>query len=229
VLLGAAQAGSAVLALLLAPVAVVASVSGARALGTGGKKRQPRPAVAVELGICVAVAVILPFAAIGGGVAALATGLVLAVAATVLLLFIEPGRVPLRILLAVFVPSVAAASAVVALSQGSTEGLTLLVAICLYDMASFVTGTGPRGGPAGVIFGALTLGVLAVFVSAVMVPPFTGHSAWVLVGLVAVLAPAGVYLASVVSRRPLPALRRLDSLALAGPAWVIGVGLLLHR
>jgi hypothetical protein len=103
------------------------------------------------------------------------------------------------------------------------------VAICLYDMASFVTGTGPRGGPAGVIFGALTLGVLAVFVSAVMVPPFTGHSAWILVGLVAVLAPAGVYLASVVSRRPLPALRRLDSLALAGPAWVIGVGLLLHR
>jgi hypothetical protein len=47
---------------------------------------------------------------------------------------------------------------------------------------------------------------------------------------VAVAAPAGVLLSSLVSaRRPVPALRRLDSLVLAAPVWTIGVALLLHR
>jgi molybdopterin converting factor small subunit len=238
----AAEVGSAALALVFIPVAVIASVSSTRAVHedrqkarrakkSSSKKSKSRaqPPPAVELAVAAGVAVVLPLAAIGGGVAALVTGLVLAVAAAGALLLVSPGRVPVRVLLAVFIPSVAAASAVVARSQGFSEGLTLLIAICLFDMANFVTGSGQRGGPVGAIFGALTLAALAVLVSAVWVPPFSGHSAWVLVGLVAVLAPAGVYLASAVAGRPLPALRRLDSLVLAGPAWVIGVGLLLHR
>ena len=76
----------------------------------------------------------------------------------------------------------------------------------------------------------MTVGVLAVFVAAVVVPPFSGRSPWILLGLVAVLAPVGVVLRRASARaRRLPALRRLDSLVLAGPAWVIAVGLLLHR
>ena len=75
-----------------------------------------------------------------------------------------------------------------------------------------------------------TVGVLAVFAAAVLVPPYSGRNPWVLLGLVAVLAPAGVYGCSRLGRgRSLPALRRLDSLVLAGPAWVIAVSLLLHR
>lgn len=232
-LLVAANAGSAPLALLLVPVAVIASVSSVRAVVDGrparGRKRRPRPATPVELAVAAGVAAVLPLAAIGGGVAALATGLILAPAVAGLLLIAQPGRFSVRLLVAVFLPSIAAASAVAARTQGFSEGVTLLVAICLFDMANFLTGSSSRGGPAGVVFGALTLAVLAVLVSAVVVPPFSGHSAWVLVGLVAVLAPAGVYLASAVAGRPLPALRRLDSLALAGPAWVVGVQLLLHR
>jgi hypothetical protein len=76
----------------------------------------------------------------------------------------------------------------------------------------------------------VTVGVLAVFVAAVVVPPFSGRAPWILLGLVAALAPMGVWLAGRASPRSrLPALRRLDSLILAGPAWVLGVGLLLHR
>jgi hypothetical protein len=97
-------------------------------------------------------------------------------------------------------------------------------------MASYVTGTSPRGGPVGVIVGMITVGVLAVFVAAVIVPPFSGRTPWVLLGLVAVLAPVGVYGAALIGRdRRLPALRRLDSLIFAGPAWVIAITYLLHR
>jgi hypothetical protein len=132
--------------------------------------------------------------------------------------------------LAAFAPAVAAASVVAARGQGLSEALTLVAAVCFYDMASFLTGTGPRGGVPGAIVGIVTVGVLAVFVAAVVVPPFSGRSPWVLLGLVAILAPAGVALAGRVGPQlRLPALRRLDSLILAGPAWVIGVSLLLHR
>jgi hypothetical protein len=229
----AADVGSTALAVLLVPVAVVAAISAVRSVverkPAGGRKRRPRPPTAVELAVAAGVAAVLPLAAIGGAGAALAAGLIVVAAAAGLLLVAQPGQVPFRLLLAVVVPSVAAASAVAARSQGVSEGLTLVVAICLFDMANFVTGSSPRGGPVGAIFGGLTLAVLAVFVSAVVVPPFSGHSAWVLVGLVAILAPAGVYLASAVVGRPLPAVRRLDSLVLAGPAWVVGVEVLLHR
>ncbi len=126
--------------------------------------------------------------------------------------------------------AVAAAAVVAAWGQGLSETLTLLTAVCLYDMASFLTGTGPRGGVVGALVGMVTVGVLAVFVAAVVEPPFSGRSPWVLLGLVAVLAPVGVFLAGrICPERRLPALRRLDSLILAGPAWVIAVGLLLHR
>jgi hypothetical protein len=138
--------------------------------------------------------------------------------------------VPYAGLVAVLAPAVAAASVVAARGQGLSEGLTLIAAVCLYDMASFLTGTSPQGGPAGVLVGMITVGVLAVFVSAVVVPPFSGRNPWLLLGLVAVLAPAGVVGAGrLASKARLPALRRLDSLILAGPAWVIGVALLLHR
>ncbi|MGH9114881.1 MAG: hypothetical protein ACRDWW_03535 [Acidimicrobiales bacterium] len=131
---------------------------------------------------------------------------------------------------AALAPIVAAAALVVARGQGLSEALTLICAVCLYDTASFVTGATARWlrwvGP---LVGAIAVGVLAVFVAAVFVPPFSGARPWVLLGLVAVLAPAGV----AVGRRlaggaRLPALLRLDSLILCGPAWVVAVGLLMH-
>ena len=50
-------------------------------------------------------------------------------------------------------PAIAAASVVLALGQGLSEALTLLAAVCLYDMASFLTGTGPRAVSVGVLVG----------------------------------------------------------------------------
>jgi hypothetical protein len=49
-------------------------------------------------------------------------------------------------------------------------------------------------------------------------------------GALAVLAPLGVALADrLVGGHRLPALRRLDSLLLAGPMWVVAVAVVLHR
>ena len=83
---------------------------------------------------------------------------------------------------------------VLALGRASSEAVTLLAAFCLYDMASFVMGTGPLGGPIGVLAGWLSIGALALFVAAVVVPPYSGRNPWILLGLVAALAPVGVVL-----------------------------------
>ena len=232
-LLAGAEAGSAAMAAVVLPVGVIAAVSGVRAVTDGLPDAGPRRVwmfVSPTLAIAVIPAILLPLAALGGPATAIGVAVVLAGGAVALLVVTSPRRRPYAVLLVSFGPAVAAASVVVARGQGLSEALTLLAAVCLYDMASFVTGTGPRGGPAGVLVGMITVGVLAVFVAAVVVPPYSGRTPWILLGLVAVLAPAGVLaLGRIGGDRQLPALRRLDSLVLAGPAWVIAVGLLLHR
>jgi hypothetical protein len=161
---------------------------------------------------------------------AVVVALLFAAAAAVLLWVTATRGFPLAVLVAALGPAVAGAAVVAARGQGLSEAETLLTAVCLYDMASYVMGTNRRGGPVGVIAGMLTVGVLAVFVAAVVVPPYSGRSPWILLGLVAVLAPAGVYAMGWIGPRlRLPALRRLDSLVVAGPAWVLAVHLLLHR
>lgn len=224
-LLGAAtEAGQLATAVVVVPVAVIAAVSTVRAVAPARAGASPAVPAAVTA------AVVLPLAALGGLTVAVVIGVLIAAGAAAVLAMNSRRGFPYAGLVAALAPAVAAASVVAARGQGLSEGLTLIAAVCLYDMASFLTGTSPQGGPAGVIVGMITVGVLAVFVSAVVVPPFSGRNPWILLGLVAVLAPAGVLGAGrLASKARLPALRRLDSLILAGPAWVIGVALLLHR
>jgi hypothetical protein len=220
----ASEVGQFAMAALVIPVAVVAAVSGTRAARHRGGALQPIVAIAA------ATAVVLPVAALGGTAAAVVIGGVLAAGLAAWLIVTSRRGFPFATFLGVMAPALAAASVVAARGQGLSEGLTLVAAVCLYDMASFLTGTGPRGGIAGAAVGMITVGVLAVFVAAVVVPPFSGRSPWILLGLVALLAPLGVLLAGCVTPgHRLPALRRLDSLILAGPAWVIAVSLLFHR
>jgi hypothetical protein len=66
----------------------------------------------------------------------------------------------------------------------------------------------------------------------VLVPPFDGNSPWILGGLAAVLAPVGPVVASSLTgdrSARVPALRRLDTLIVLGPAWVAATAVLLHR
>ena len=90
-------------------------------------------------------------------------------------------------------------------------------------------GTGTHGGILGAVAGAVMVAILAFLVAATLVPPYSGHRPWVMLGLIAVLAPVGVQLARRLGSAGLPALRRLDSLLLAGPVWVVAVAVVLHR
>jgi hypothetical protein len=116
---------------------------------------------------------------------------------------------------------------VLAARQGTELALVLVVTVLAFDVANASMGTGETGGATGATAGALTLAVLAVVVEAVLDPPFVGSSPFVLCGLVAVLAPAGVSLCRRIAPGRVPALRRLDSLVLLAPAWVAAVALLV--
>ena len=231
--------GSALTAALLLPVTVIASVSAVRAAAP--KAAEPKsgaPATSIPVSpshVAIVTALLLPLSAIGGPTPFIVVALLVAVADGAILLLGERGRRPvvaLVMLAAVLAPGIAAASVVLAVRQGSNEAVTLVAAVCLYDMASFIVGNGRTalGGIFGVIAGWISVGVLAVLVTASMNPPYSGRKPLLLFGLIAVLAPAGVALTSLIVRGArLPALRRLDAFVIAGPAWVLAVSAVLHR
>ncbi|MDQ6615184.1 MAG: hypothetical protein M3083_10635, partial [Actinomycetota bacterium] len=173
-------------------------------------------------------------------VAGLGGGLVVAVVAgTVAVVLVaaatfgplgQPGV--LRRVVIVLGPGVAAASLVLARSQGLATGLVLAGMVTVFDSSAYLIGTGAPNHWEGSVAGIASIAALTLFVAAVLVPPFTGASPWLLGGAAAVLAPIGPVVARWVTGdkgAPVPALRRLDSLFLVGPAWAAVVALLLHR
>ena len=215
-------------AAVVLPVAVVATAS------VGPRRRSRRqPKVPPLLLAGLGASVVLPLAALGGPVAAIVALCVAAGGiAFVLVTRPTPGANLVSSLVAALGPAVAAMSVVLARGQGTNEGVALVVAVCAYDMAAFLMGNSrtPLGGPIGVAAGWVSVAVVGLFATAVMDPPFSGSRTIVMFGLIALLAPAGVIVSSWLPgpfRRP--ALRRLDSLMLAAPAWVLAVTFVLHR
>ncbi len=225
---------------VLIPVGVVASVSAVRTV-SGRDSRHTRSGerdvlvTGSRYGLAVAAPLVLPLAALGGSKAAIAATALVVIGGAAILLATGRGTsvaFNLRLLAGILGPSVAAMAVVLARSQGSNEAVAFIVAMLGYDLAAFIfgTGRGALGGIGGVVAGLLTVAVVAVFTAAAIDPPFSGDRPWIVFGAVGVLAPAGVALLSaVVSGARLPALRRLDSLVLSGPAWVIAVALVLRR
>lgn len=209
--------GPAAVAVVVAPVAAVAAATVVRK----GPARESR-----RVAIAAGAAAVVPLAALGGPVAALVAG----VAAVVGVLVVSgPGEGWLISAGAVAGPAAAGASLVLASDASLGVALCLVSAICLFDMANYVVGTGRTGGIVGALAGLVTIAVFSMLIAAVVDPPFSGSRPWIMGGLVAVLAPLGVVLGRRLSRgASLPALRRLDSLLLAGPAWVVASHLLLH-
>jgi hypothetical protein len=186
----------------------------------------------------LAASVLDPLVALGGPYLALAVLVVSTgvIAALVLVSGYAASARPLRSVGARLVvgvaPSVAVTSVVVARHQGSSLALALVAAALAYDVGSFLMGHGRSavGGWLGVVFGLVSVAVVAVFVAALMDPPFSGSKPWVVFGAVAVLAALGVRLSQAAAGGArLPAVRRLDSLWLAAPVWVVLSALLLHR
>ncbi len=211
----------ALVAVALAPVAIIAAQSAWRRLET------PSAEPWWLAGACAGVA---PLAAILGPVPA---GLVVVTGGVVLALVTAREADPaeqLRVALCSVAPAAAAASLVLATRQSVTIGLVLFMAVALFDASNYVMGVGDTGGRLGAVAGALSLAVLGVVLAGVLVVPFSGVSPWVLCGMVAVAAPVAVGAGNrLVGSARLPAWRRLDSLFIAGPLWVILATLLLPR
>jgi hypothetical protein len=250
ILLSAVLAESSFLtALVLIPMAGLATVTGVRAVepkrrgrrgrsrgrqGKGGQKRTWSPVLVAGL----TATVLDPLIALGGPILAFVALLVSfgVVARLALPAGFESAVRPLRdaagLLSAAYGPALAVTSVVIARHQGSSLALALVAALMLYDAGACVMGHNRTavGGPVGVVFGAASVTVVAVFAAAAMNPPFDGRKPWVMFALVAVLAPAGVKAVQLaVGDIRLPAVRRLDSWLLAAPTWVLMTALLLHR
>ena len=240
-LIGAVAISSFLTAVLLGAVAVVATASGLRATevrgrsGSRSRSRSRRPPMVVVAAL--AAAGLDPIVALAGPVPGVVLTILSAAAVSAMVLssgYAKSAR-PLRAvgsrLVAAVAPAVAAAAVVVARHQGSNLALALVAAALAYDAGAFLMGNArtPLGGPIGVLFGMLSVAVIAVFVAAVMNPPFTGSRPWVVFALIAASAPAGVRLGQLVGRERLPAVRRMDSLFVMAPVWVVLAALLLHR
>jgi hypothetical protein len=141
----------------------------------------------------------------------------------------DPG--PARRLLIVLLPAAGASGLVLSRAQGLPSGMVLAGMVCVYDSAAYLIGTDAKWPWEGPVAGLASVAALTVLVAAVLAPPFRGSSPWILGGLAAILAPLGPRVARQLIRDPaarVPALRRLDSLLLLGPAWAVAAALLAH-
>ena len=127
-------------------------------------------------------------------------------------------------------PGLAAMSMVLLarLDQGSAIALLLLVSA--YETGDYIVGSGARNPYEGPAAGLTAIVVITFSVSTLPISALSFGQAWFFGGMVGVLAPLGQLFASALlptAGSPASALRRLDSLLLAAPAWWLGLAMVL--
>lgn len=93
-----------------------------------------------------------------------------------------------------------------------------------YEAADHLFAVDARWPVVGVVAGMGSVGVVAFALFALTVPPFEGSAVFVYAGVLALLAPVGQVAATLLlpdTVAPTTGLRRLDSLLVAGPAWLV--------
>lgn len=117
------------------------------------------------------------------------------------------------------------AAAVVVTYRASIAGAIILVVfVCAYEMGDYLVGTESASALIGPIAGMIAVGVFTFTVAVFQLSPFNEPLHAVVFGaLVAVLCPLSQLVTSLLlptATAHAPALRRVDSLLLTGPAWV---------
>jgi hypothetical protein len=202
------------------PYAVAAALGAAQAVKAWRRVGQ-RPHLAAAVGTASAMPLATAVTSRGAGAAIL-----IGAAASVLVI---PGSV--RVLLRdagctirCWLPAGLAAASVVAVARldiGAAVALVILVSA--YDCGDYVVGADARWPIIGTLAGAAAVGVLSFSLYVVALPPFGGPPVFVFGAALALLAPLGQIAASFSlpdGRLLASGLRRLDTLVLAGPAWV---------
>ena len=203
--------GTIAVAVLFSVLAAVAAMQTVRAWTDVGRRSNP-----IVGGVAAAV---VPIAALAGP-KGFAAGLIVATTVVVVSgVFRSNVLVGLR---STILPALAAGSVVLA---GRTDMGALVVLLIL--IGAYETGDYLMGAEAESIFEGPLSGIAAVMVvtfaeSVFQIGPFETRAGWVFGTLVAVLAPLGALLASVLgptSESAGPALRRLDAWLIVAPVW----------
>lgn len=127
-------------------------------------------------------------------------------------------------------PGLAALSMVLLTRLDEGSAIALLLLVSAYETGDYLVGSGARNPYEGPAAGLAAIVVITFIVSALPFTPLSFGEAWFFGGVVAVLAPVGQLFASALlptAGTPASALRRLDSLLLAAPAWAIGLAVVL--
>jgi hypothetical protein len=131
------------------------------------------------------------------------------------------------VLLAAVVPvAIAGAAMVLVRIESPAAAGMLLIFVSVYEMGDYLVGSGASNPIEGPLAGGAAVIVTGFPMALLLIEPFDVLGAWLL-GVVALCCPVGQWIASAVLPRPgahAPALRRIDTLLLLAPLWLVAVG-----
>jgi hypothetical protein len=131
------------------------------------------------------------------------------------------------VLLAAVVPVVVAGASMVLIRIESPAAAgILLIFVSVYEMGDYLVGSGASNSIEGPLAGGAAVIVTGIPMALLLIEPFDVMGAWLL-GIVALGCPVGQWIASAVLPRPgayAPALRRIDTLLLLAPLWLVATG-----
>ncbi len=123
------------------------------------------------------------------------------------------------------IPAGLAAGSLVALTgRGVGAAISLVVLVSAYEVGDYLVGTGSANAIEGPIAGIAVLAVVGAALAITQPSPFDGPRAVLFAVLTAISCPLGQILGSAILPRGdswAPGLRRLDSLLIAGPLWLL--------
>jgi hypothetical protein len=128
------------------------------------------------------------------------------------------------VMVAAIVPvAIAGASMVLTRASSPTAAGVLFLFASAYEVGDFLIGSGGSTPVEGPLAGGAALVVTGFPMALLLVEPFDVLGVWML-GVAALCCPVGQWIASAVLPKPdakVPALRRIDTLLLLAPVWVV--------
>ena len=219
----ALAAGELPLAAVYSLTAALAGYQAARCWVPLGRNPNPYLAAAIGGGI--------GFSAVGGptavGIACLAA---VAVACVASLATADARQAPLAAigytLQCGFFVGVAAASVTLAYRVDVGAAAALIIFVSVYETGDYLVGSGSKNAVEGPLAGFTAIAVFAFALWVITFVPFKENALLKFGALAAGLCPIGQLLGSAILPRSdarAPAVRRIDSLLLLGPAWVVAM------
>jgi hypothetical protein len=172
------------------------------------------------------------------GIGSLGLAVLVAVIVTVVVTWFEANDVRRMLdsagttLLSSVPAAIGAAGVILTLRLEIGAAVTLVVIVAAYEVGDFLVGSGASSSLEGPIAGIVAIAAVCLGVAVLRVPPFDGGAVFAFGGFAALCCPLGQLVASAILpsvEARAPALRRLDSLLVLGPVWVLLVGLLMQE